>query len=83
MSSVVALSASSVSIPAAPGRSRNYLLVGIAVVVLVAASAAALYFMRSGSGARRISSLALPALRQRYCGSKQPVPERRPERKLD
>jgi eukaryotic-like serine/threonine-protein kinase len=59
MSSVVALSASSVSIPAAPGRSRNYLLVGIAVVVLVAASAAALYFMRSGSGARRISSLAV------------------------
>ena len=59
MGSVAAMSASSVSIPAAPSRSRKYLLAGIAAVVLVAASAALLYFMRGRSGAQRISSLAV------------------------
>ena len=52
---------SSASVPAAaaPTRSRPYLAVGIAVILLVAVAAAGAYFLRGRSGTQKINSIAV------------------------
>jgi serine/threonine protein kinase/tetratricopeptide (TPR) repeat protein len=52
-------SASSVSAAAAPERSRKILVGGLAAVLLVAIAAAAVYFVRGKSDARKITSIAV------------------------
>jgi eukaryotic-like serine/threonine-protein kinase len=54
-----AASLSAVSTEAAPSRSRNNLVIGLVAVVLLAAAAAAMYFVRARSDTHKINSIAV------------------------
>ena len=60
-SGVAATSVSSSSVPAAvaPGGSRKRLAIGVAAVLLVAAAAVAVYFVRERSATQKINSIAV------------------------